>query len=119
MLRQCRICPNKLNRNQTKVCSVECRNELCRREFRGKGKREYIQIRVNGKRKYFHRHVWEEHNGRKLAQGEIVHHINENKRDNRPENLEVLSGRAAHLHVHNYNRKQKQSKSSDFSEMPF
>lgn len=46
-----------------------------------------------------HRNVAEEMIGRKLLKGEIVHHINRDKRDNRPENLQVMS-RAEHITVH-------------------
>ena len=60
---------------------------------------------MNGERIYFHRRVRERANGRKLEFGEIVHHVSEDKRDNRAENPEVSDGRAAHLHIHNYHRK--------------
>ena len=46
-----------------------------------------------------HRLVMEEKLGRYLEKNEIVHHINDNPVDNRPENLEVVS-RSAHVHNH-------------------
>ena len=107
MKAKCKICGTTLTKSQRKTCSRKCQGKHLGNLFRGKGKSPYIQIRVNGERIYLHRHVWEKANGRKLVDGEIVHHKNEDKRDNRAENLEVLSGRAAHLHVHNYHKTAK------------
>ena len=47
-----------------------------------------------------HRIITEQKIGRKLRSGEQVHHINKNRKDNRPENLEVVQGNAGHWKKH-------------------
>lgn len=114
MIRECEICSFPLTRKQIKTCSRECQAELFRRAYRGRGKSPYIQIRnENGEREYLHRYIFRT-KVRPLRNGEIVHHKNENKRDNSVNNLEAISGRAAHLHEHNYWRKPLQSSEEDF-----
>jgi hypothetical protein len=52
---------------------------------------------------YEHRLVAEEKLGRRLGPGEIVHHINHDKKDNRPGNLEIVADAAQHRVHHRTN----------------
>ena len=51
-------------------------------------------------RVYEHRFVMERKLGRRLKPGEVVHHVNENPSDNRPENLELVESRGKHRNLH-------------------
>lgn len=59
----------------------------------------YKVIMINGKRKRLHRWIMENKLGRKLERWEHVHHINGNKKDNRIENLEILTAKE-HNKIH-------------------
>ena len=50
--------------------------------------------------RHTHRIVAEQMLGRPLKPGEVVHHINEDKKDNRPENLMVFASQALHAKWH-------------------
>jgi hypothetical protein len=54
-----------------------------------------------------HRLVMEKHIGRTLLPQEIVHHINNDTRDNRIENLMLCDNRAKHNAEHNRKRSSK------------
>lgn len=59
----------------------------------------YTRIWKNKRLQMEHRLIMEEHLGRRLTEDEVVHHINENRYDNRLENLELMN-RGKHNKMH-------------------
>ncbi len=119
--RPCRCCgktftpPRKYPKRA--YCSASCQRRAClkyddsdtqtRRGREGAAKSRATQLdRGNGKtyRKHFgkheHRVVAEQILGRPLAPGEVVHHIDGDKRNNDPSNLQVLASQAEHARLH-------------------
>lgn len=83
MQKQCQACGQTFSaeRARNKYCSKKCQHTASRI---GSG---YVQTAEGLE----HRRIMEQHLGRKLLTAEHVHHINEDKRDNRLENLKVMS----------------------------
>lgn len=91
----------------TKSCGCKFKKDLKRMEnhYRWKGgtyisaNGYVVKYLGHGKEKTEHRIIAEQKLKRKLMSNEIVHHINHNKTDNRPENLAVMT-QSEHMKVH-------------------
>lgn len=59
-----------------------------------------------------HRVVAEAMLGRPLARGEIVHHRDHQKRNNSPDNLEVLPSQSAHAKLHGFGHRRKRKEAA-------
>lgn len=59
----------------------------------------YKRIYINRKRIFEHQYIWTQHNKIPIPQGNVIHHINKNKLDNRIENLDCIPLRD-HIKLH-------------------
>lgn len=96
---KCRVCGNlfyvvKSRNGKAKYCSNRCKGK-----GRYLGADNYEEVSIQGKRKPAHVVLAERIIGRDLS-GKIVHHIDEDKRNNANSNLIVLENRAEHNKLH-------------------
>lgn len=80
-------------------------------------KNGYRMIQKNYEVKAEHRWIMEEYLGRKLLSTEIVHHINENKLDNRIENLQIMKI-TEHLRLHKTGKYRNPNNTSTHKQCP-
>lgn len=99
-VKKCKECDVELSDYRSLYCR-KCSKSGKRNPMYGKkssrnkggsiGKLGYRFIWIKGKKVYEHRYIMEQALNRKLKKNEIVHHIDENKLNNKIENLALLS----------------------------
>lgn len=103
-VRFCILCSKRIKNYDTIYCSHKCSTDhhtgFNHPNYKGGSIiRGYRKIWINGEQIPEHRHIMQEHLGRKLLSSEIVHHKDKNKLNNELSNLELMS-RSEHAKHH-------------------
>lgn len=89
-------------------------NKIDKEIIRHRCAKGYIEVRIrleDGRQKtlYEHRYIMERELGRPLKSSEIIHHIDHNRQNNKPNNLLVFPTSAEHLMFHRIIKKISQT----------
>lgn len=109
-LRVCTVC-GKQDKLAGRIRSDKCRSCASHdnRPWRQTGTKYLRRInKITRNVEYLHRQLMEKHIGRKLEEGEVVHHIDGNKRNNNINNLELLT-HSEHSTQHIIERNEKEN----------
>jgi hypothetical protein len=68
--------------------------------YKGSKFKGYYRSNLGGRKQLEHRRIAERALGRSLGVEEVVHHCNDDKADNRPENLWVFPSQSDHMRFH-------------------
>lgn len=79
----------------------------------------YCGVRVNTNKKFVHVLVAEQALGKPLPAGAEVHHVNEDRSDNRPENLVICPDHAYHMLIHARTRAYESCGNADWRKCVF
>ena len=105
--------PSKFNRVKNHFCSKQCHMKFMNMQLNPTRMTDEVKEKIRNSRlgsgkgnsyekthgRHTHRIVAEQKLGRPLKSGEIVHHIDGNKRNNKPDNLMVMT-QAEHCRLH-------------------
>jgi len=105
--------PSQFNRSKNHFCSRQCHMAFMNRELNPTRMTDEVREKLRNVKlgkgegksyektygRHTHRIIAEQKLGRPLKKGEIVHHIDGNKRNNDPDNLAVMS-QSEHARLH-------------------